>query len=324
MNVSNSTSPALTDEFFRALIIVEGVVKFLALSTNVAYILIVLRTKKMREKTLLYLNHAAVTNIFYLFILFIYTFGDRPATSMPDLNQALCSISELFWPFSNYIRAYSILLIAVYRYLATFHMNAFKLLNESTTILVSPILAVWFVCIVVPVSLKYSFNTRPSMYMCLDGNSSVYVDTILYFALNFLFMVMVPSALTMLIYVKIMRRLTAIKLRLWTSTVDETMGTDTTVSNGLSTLGRRNRDRRFAKQFALMCVSMILSAGLLALIWMRNVVPDYWDIFHYWRPIFRLLISISVSFIPVISIYFNPNRKRIFSQLIKFSSNSKS
>lgn len=130
-----------------------------------------------------------------------------PSTPDRVLNEILCSFSEIFWIFSIYIRMYSIFLIAVYRYLAVFKLIWYKKVNSSNFILLTPVFFIWFMSILLPIITKYLFNTKPHPVFCLDGNTMVFVDLIMYFIVNYSLMVFIPLVLVIMIYYKIILKL---------------------------------------------------------------------------------------------------------------------
>jgi hypothetical protein len=259
-------------------------------------------------------NHATLTNIFYVTIQFGYIFGNQPAFASPSLNAFLCSFSELFWPFSIYIRSYSIFLIALYRYVAVFRLNLFSKINSSYWYLLAPVVVIWTLSIAFPILFKYSFQTEPSEIFCFDGHLVIYEWTIIYYVLNELLNVVVPSVSIVAIYILILRKLRSLQHNLYSESVQNSENNlqSTPQSHGKK---EARKDRRFANQFLLMCLSIILSASFLSIIQLRHVIETYTTLFYYWRPVFRAFIELSMSIVPVIAIYYHPSRRRFLSRI---------
>jgi hypothetical protein len=300
----------------------------------------------LQKKTLLYVNHAVVTSSFYIIIQFGYMFGTTPKFPDASLNAFLCSFSEFFWPFSTYIRSYSILLIAVYRYLAVFKLNVFKKINSSYWYLCAPLLGIWLLAIAFPLLIKFSLQTSPSALFCLDGYSLLYERTILYFVFTQLLNVFVPSVSILTIYMVIYRKLTALKKNLNTkddrgenhdvNTLEQESPpvkatTVAAITNIASLMGatqlttRRpqtrtnqkdvNKEQRFANQFVLMCLSIILSGCIMSIFQLRNVIYNYSNLLYYWRPALRAAIEMVISLVPIIAIYYHPSRGRVLNKI---------
>lgn len=273
---------------------------------------------------MLYINHATVVNSFFGIMLTAYNFGNAPQTPSKVLNEILCSMSEILWSFVTYVRMYSILLISVYRLIAVFKVHWYKRLNESYVYLLIPIVLVWTVSFLFPIAAKYMFQTTSSAVFCLDGYTTIFINNLLYFIFNYFFMVIAPSTPIVAIYIKIILRLRSLASKVnpgaktksdLANTLTEystelTQKTNQTVTSQAESLNS-NKQRRFANQFILMCISVVSSLVILSVLTGRNLIPAYFTPpFFYLRPIFRIYISTSIMIIPIISLYFHPSRAK--------------
>jgi hypothetical protein len=295
MNSTENISNTSRDYLFDTLIQIDNLSNYLALLIHFAYYLLILTSAEIRTRSFLYVNHATITSSFFIISLFGYMFGNEPDFPDPTLNGILCSFSELFWPFAVYIRSYSILLIAIYRYLAVFKLNLFKKINSSLWYLTAPLLVAWTLSIVFPLLLKYSLQTTYSSIFCFDGYSPHYLITIVYFVLNNLLNVSLPSLAILIIYWRILSKLKHLKKNLNSSTKQNA-----------------NKESRFAHQFLLMSLSIIISGSVLSISQLRNVIYDYTNVLFYWRPVFRITRELSMSLVPVTAIFYHPRRDRVF------------
>jgi hypothetical protein len=96
-----------------------------------AYFLLLFVSSKIRQRTFLYVNHAIIVSTLNVLNIFAYVFGSQPNFEDQNLNKTLCTMGEIFWAFMLYQRTYSVLLIAMYRYLAVFKLTVYKKLNDS-------------------------------------------------------------------------------------------------------------------------------------------------------------------------------------------------
>ena len=140
--------------------------------------------------------------------------GGQPTFANATLNDVLCSMSEILWIFAIYIRMYSVLLIAIYRYLAVFHMRLFNRLNASWPHLLGPVVCVWLFSIACPVATKFAFRTRYSAVLCLDGFTTDVGDLVLYCVVNFSLMIALPALSSVAIYMIIVHKLHDINRKL--------------------------------------------------------------------------------------------------------------
>ena len=165
LNKTQTAAPI--DYLFKTLNTIDHASRYYCLFVHVVFFIVLAFSKYFHKRPMLYVNHATIVNCFYCISQTFYIFGDHPALGDETLNEIICSFSEIFWIFCIYIRMYSILLIAVYRYLAVFHLNLYKKLNESFIRLMVPLVLTWMVSIASPLISKYIFNTTHGYTLCL-------------------------------------------------------------------------------------------------------------------------------------------------------------
>ena len=204
---SNATNAAAYDAFFDISIKIDIGFRCSAVFIHFLFLVVLIFSPSLHKKTFLFANHATLVNSFYALSMFSYIWNDHPSFPSATLNDILCSISEIAWIFSSYIRAYSMLLLAIYRYLATFKINWFKKLNESNLYLWSLIVLVWLLSFALPLISKYSLGTRSSFVFCLDGWSTSSLNMIIYSIYTNITLILIPTICVIVIYVKISRKL---------------------------------------------------------------------------------------------------------------------
>ena len=310
------------DHLMIALLTIDHIVKYYGILIHLIFIIILISSKKLKTRNLLYVNHATITNSFYCIMLLIFTYDDHPKLQNEDVNNFLCSIFEISWIFSIYLRMYSILLISLYRYLAVFQINAFKKLNDSLVLLILPLVLIWSISISFPIITKNAFNTKSSYTFCLDGFSSILVNTVLYCVVNYLFMIIIPAITVILIYIKITFKLNKTKSKFRKSFKYENSSVNTiaTIENNKNQASSRTsntKQKRFANQFILMCSSLIASSFVHAIFSLRTLI-NYFVVFYYWRPVLRAYIIVVISMIPIITLYYHPNRSKLFRRIKAF------
>lgn len=70
-----------------------------------------------------------------------------------------------------------------------------------------------------------------------------------------------------------------------------------------------NKEKKFANQFLVLSFTVIASDLFLTIISLRSIMTDYWTIFIYWRPVFRILIIIALSLNPIIACYYSLSKE---------------
>ena len=357
---SNATATASIDYLFKFLNTIDTMSRIYSVAIHVIYVWVLIFSKTLKTRKMLYSNHATIVNSFYCLIQINYTFTDHPNTGNPNIDEALCTLSEVIWVFAIYIRMYSILLIAVYRYLAVFHINLYKKLNDSLLNTVSPVILVWVISVTLPLIAKFGFNTTHGYTNCLDGYSNDLRSVIQYFAFNYLLMLIIPSVFVFFIYIKIIIKLKNMKnkinnnnnLRETASAIESiiranhsvpvstavskisnvskankfvhdhaipviTVNTISAYSKGITTGTSINKQQRFANQFIFMCIIVIACGIAHSIFSSRALIPNYFVVLYYWRPVLKFYLMVVLSCIPFISMYYHPSRPKIIETIKK-------
>lgn len=197
------------------------------------------------------------------------------------------------------MRMFSILLIAVHRYIATFKPDLFRRINRSNLLIGLMILGSWVLAIVLNVIDKYAFSTTYSITFCLDGFSPVWLNSLLYATYFVTLSMFVPGTAIVVIYVLINRKLKTLTKNL---TGSQKFQLDS------------EREKRFANQFVLMCLSVVLNICGLSIFSVRTLVPDYFAVFYYVRPCVRSFVLVMTSLVPILSFAFNPYVKHLLKR----------
>lgn len=343
----NLTASLVLSSPYEFLFQIDTICRWYGITIFILFALILFFSKKMHTRVYLYINHCVLVSVVYCFMMFVYLFGNYPNFQDKLLNEVLCYMSEIAWIFGIYIRTYSILLIAIQRYLAVFKISLFKKLNSSLFYLIAPLIFIWLFSLLMPIITKYSFNTKASAIFCLDGYSLVFSDTISYIVVNYTLMVIIPSIITLVIYYLIIRKLSILDKKIGVvaslSSNQDELATNNNiktpiVSNHTSLSRRKDQDsntnstpsqikninevrmhskknHRFAKQFLLMCFTVIASSIVHTIFSLRSVIPDFFIIFYYWRPVLRSYLIIVISLIPIITIYYHPSRHQVIKKI---------
>lgn len=321
LNVTNNNNNI--DYLFEVLIRLDHVFRYLSVLIHLIYFAVFLFSKDLHKKHLIFVNHACLVSSIYCIITFFFIFGDTPNLGNQIINDIVCSIIEIGWIFSSYIRMYSILLIAIYRYFAVFNQGVYKKISSSYLHIFGLISVVWLISIALPLISKYIFQTKVSPFLCLDGFSTLFSNTLLYFIFNYFFMIIGPSFLIVYLYGMIIKRLKELGLRVNNHLVFKVFEKSQTSrikveSKTVSEIKNVKKQQKFANQFILMCFSVIASSIVLSIFTLRNVIPNFVRVFYYWRPLFRIYILSAISIIPIIGLLYHPNRNFIFKKFDQF------
>lgn len=297
--VINSSSSTGSGQSFMAINYVDFGFRCSALLVYILYIMSYIKNKNLKAKPLILLNHVNFIYFLNMALLVSYINTRFPNTRDPAANRVLCVMTEFAWMILKYIKVYSLLVLAVYRYLAVFHIGWYKKLNERLVYLLALIGVSWLLCVIMSVVLKYAFGTTYSIYFCTDGYSDELMNSILYYVVNSLVSSVLPLAANFIIYVKIYVRIR--------DQIEHTQN------------DHNSKTLRFAKQFfvlnivVLLTVMCSLSLDFILVISYRPQFAHLWASLAYVRPLLRITCILLQAFIPVISLYFLPRSTGLFS-----------
>lgn len=339
MNSSTSNSEILTYILNYGSIALN----FLTLSLCLAYSLFIFIFKKLRKRQYLYMNHANLCGIVYAAMAAGYSINPYPNFTQPELNLQICLMSEILWIFGKYIRMYSIILVAVYRFIAIFKFNWYRKLNTSYVYLCTPIVLVWLWSLVLPLASKYIFGTsinKNNSFYCLDGYSKSSKAVLSYFFFNYTFMLFLPTAGIVFMYIRIMQRLNDTRFRLRKIRITNriydicmlrSIQTAASMVLSSSNCAIRNRkkanqarlesknkkERNFANQFLVMCTLMVFTAIGWSVYQLRNMIPEFFTVWVNWRIVIRIWCALMLTAIPITTVYFIPRQRGFFKFCIK-------
>lgn len=301
-----------------------------SVAMHVAYLLLAAFVRDLR--ILIFINHAILANSFYPLSCLIFSFVDPNTISNVQIVRVLCSFFEIFWPFSIYSRMYAILLIAIHRYLAVFKPDLFKRMNASTLFQATPILIVWSISISLSLICKHVFSTTYSLTNCLNGFSQVWVKSLLQALFFISFSLLIPSVGIISLYAIIARKLRRVVRNLHSFKKKQPERHPNRTNRAVvasffpntrrlvSSTRRLSRQREMncANQFIMMCLTVVLANFAIATSNLRGVIPNYFTIMFYWRPVLRCLIMIMSAMLPILSVYYK--RRKLLTLAAKHNS----
>lgn len=318
---------AKTDYNYLAFEQMDNVFKFISLFLHVVYLLLLVISSHTRRRQLLFVNHAIIVSFVYSLILLAFVFRDKPNFDSAHLNELICTISEIVWSLSYFARMYSILLIAVYRYIATYKLSLFKRINKSRINLAVWIVLMWVVSIGLSLTAKFAFSTTYGETMCLDGQSTYLVNSLLNFLFKLVLSVIIPGTLILVLNGLILKKLKSFGVTSGLAQINTQLAL---VSNNYNSSSNRvhigdliSRERRFhmrsearfSHQFTILGICVIVNSCVFSFFQLRSLLPNYNTTkLNHVRIVSRMLNSAALCFLPAFSLYFHPFRDR----LVKF------
>ena len=269
------------------------------------------------------MHHVNIVSFFYV-IHYVAYFNQRTVKIGTHLGGVLCQISEFIWGIQKFLRTYSILLLAIYRYLAVYQINYYRKLNNKPIYMFISIGFIWFISILITLILKLSFKSSYSVYFCSPGYSDVILNIILYFIIVNILCNILPISVVVIFYILISNQLKLNRKNLndhfisslKMSKIDPVVESNCKC-NSPPVSDHMNRvkliELKFAKQMILINIFNIISSAFSILVNFQMVLAAH-ESFNYLdefflelRPLFRGIFLVCQTFIPVLSILYNPD-----------------
>lgn len=313
MNIShsnlNSTNSSVTPNIFGFMNDIDNASRMILLATHTLYLFIVIFFKEFQKVS--YFNMTHINIIGFLTGIHYCLWINKKFPTFDDikLNEILCSVSEVVWAVFKYARAYSILVLAVYRYIAVYRAKSFSQISRSIVYAVLSSVLVWLVSGIIFLIAKYSGQSYPGLIICYDGYALTRTNTIIYYVITSLLGFVLPIVLVCFFYFKIQSKLNKLSHNLHHEMQNPQLG---------RMKDRTQKEKKLAVHFILINLLEILSCVFLMLLTVCNLVPNFNDNYYYLRQLCRILNNISQSFIPLISIYFHQSNIR-FRNMIFFT-----
>lgn len=288
-------------------------IRFLSVFVHIVYALIVFNVKKLRNCSYLLMHHVNLVSFFYVlhFMAFInhrtLLFGN-----MVILEKVMCTISELIWSIFRYLRTYSILLLAIYRYISVHNIQLLRKIKSKKNLLLI-IFSTWLLCTILTLILKFSLRTTYSVFFCSPGfSNSIILILINFIIANFIANVL-PTILVLFFYVSISRKINQTRSNLKKRMTNNKVSDPNLSSHGSKDLCKtKDTELKFARQFFLINLISILASILSIFVNFLMVLAAHENfcfldiLFKEFRPIIRALFLMCQSFIPILSIFYNP------------------
>ena len=212
MNTSNPTDNTsfLATSLNQSVNYIDYAVRIYDLIIHIIYFSYILLKKncELRSRTYLFLHNINISTFTISLIYVLYINNRAPSFANDTLNAVLCELTELFWSLIKYGRVFSLLLLAIYRYIGCFYVQLFKKINSKLIYIYGLISISWIVSIIIPTIFKFALNTTHSIYFCTEGYAPDRInDSIIYYVVNTFLSSVVPTAFIIILYIKIYSKL---------------------------------------------------------------------------------------------------------------------
>jgi hypothetical protein len=316
--------------------------RILSVIVHLSYLAAVFRIKKLRKKSYIFINNFMFANFAYCSIYIFTIKNEKPNFSYDYLNHALCTIASIIWPIFKFTRFYSILLVSIHRFIAVFYISLFKTINSSKQNIIICISFVWLLAISLFFITKYLFDTTYGVNNCHDGYSEELIDSLSYYFVTTLLGTAIPTILVVVLYILIYKKLTKIyqklsgndELRSHNNIFNkrESLSIDnvkplvlhnlrkcqkmtkkscikspnasSTSSSQTTTITSKTTQSKFANQFLMINLFLVISFSASSISGMRNIKDSFNYDYYILIKIMRIINILSCNLIPIFSLMY--------------------
>lgn len=351
--LSNSTNITNnTDELTHTLLIIDQCIRVYVLLVHVVYFIIVLRVKEFRAISFILVHHVNFVGFLFALLYCLYINSTLPNTGYLKIDRVLCTASEITWALIKYMQSNSLLMVATHRYLGVFKINLYRKLNKSRSRIIIVIGSMWLIALLLVISSKFIFDTKPGKVFCFDGFSAHLENSIYYLFFPGVIGVLLPNVTLIVFYIRIFTKLNRLALKTGRKRQSNFIRTDTSdqssdlskikstqekaqsfksfqlsikrkLSNDFLSTKYRNKnepkDKRGERSRAKMLITMSITITLISLSFLfmstANIFVHFKDKWLKCALIGRIITLLLQSLIPIFSLIFHPAVSKFFSTL---------
>jgi hypothetical protein len=199
---ANINEPNQTVQLFFPIDYADNTIRSASVIVHLLYFVSITFLKEFQSKNIFFLHHVNLVSLLFCLHYAFYINSKFPNFDSPVVNDVLCKMSEFTWIMLNFLRMYSLLALAIYRYIAVHHIQLFRKIKLFWILMM--IGSSWIVSMVLSLLLKFSLSTTYSKWYCTDGFNEDINMTIVYYVLRTLLGTVLPSFTILYLYKKIL------------------------------------------------------------------------------------------------------------------------
>jgi hypothetical protein len=303
INGSNKSSPSAGIIQQQIPPIIDAGFRVFDVLAHAIYFAFLIFYKELRTIPMFSMNHINMIGLLTGIHYCIWIPWNSPSTGNAQINALLCTISEVFWALSKFARGYAILVLAIYRFVAVFRPNLFKKLVKSWRFtLFSNICMVWLVSAIIYMIPKFWNNTTYGPNLCIDGYSPISANSINYYIFTAILGYLLPTILTIGIYILIRMRLGRMGSRL------DRVGPTSSITEAAKSANAmiRQKERRLAQQMFIINFLALGACIFIVFFQLNSLLGTLTSQLTYIRQLLRIGIVSCQAFVPIVSLIYSP------------------
>lgn len=269
--------------------------------TNTIYFILFAISKETKKLSYFHVHHINFIGLLQAVLVAAWSFTPYLSFESIILNSILCYFSEILYGTLKNARAYAMMILALFRFIAVFKINLYKKISNSWYFLFVSALFSWVGSFLLFFIAKYSTGSTSSR-ICVDGFNADQNMLYAYFSSMSILGFIIPSLIVFIIYFLIQNELKQKSKRI------AAPESSTTTANDSKTVRKRNKkEKRLLVQLLLINMLKIMSFVMIFFLTMPRSVffSDPYSIACFSGTL-SCLNSFSLAAIPVIKIYFHP------------------
>lgn len=178
----------------------DNISRCILLGSHVFYFVLVLILKEFQNVSYFNVHHINLIGLFTGIHYCVWINKYSPFFINIDIIHTWCTLAEACWAILKYARTYSILVLALYRYLTVFKENKSYKFIYSFKFCFLIAFSVWLISALIYFVTKYVTNAEPGLILCFDGYSSTEAQSIIYFIVTSLVGLVLPILIEICLY----------------------------------------------------------------------------------------------------------------------------
>ncbi|CAF0729871.1 unnamed protein product [Brachionus calyciflorus] len=314
-------SSNITENFEFSLTNLDYIVRFLNLFAQLFYVIAIVYLKDLQALPLVPMHHTNLIGLINAIHYCLWIISNQPDLRNDTLNEIFCSVSEATWGITKYARAYSILVVAIYRLIGVTRLTLYKKITNSKFAICS-IIIVWFLSAFIFLVAKYSTQTTHGKIYCYDGYSPNLIQNLIYYLLTSLFGYALPLILVIIFYVIIQIKLIKISKNLnftETHSKPSSVEPDDSTRNNKETKKsvkhgkihkkfHHKKEKKLAHQFIIINFLEFGSMVAFMMLSLNNIYPILNLNYYFLRQLLRIVNLSFQTAIPIMSLLYHPHK----------------
>ena len=274
------------------------------LVANIIYFVVLILNRKANKLSYMHMHHINLIGLFQGLLIVGWSMSRYFNVQDEQVNSVLCFVSEILWGILKHIRAYSVMILAMFRYCAVFHNLIYKKISSSSKYIFLAVLIAWLFPSAVFFITKYATQSISNDMYCLDGDSKSLTMIYIYFSVASVIGFIIPTIVVCIIYGRIRSELQKRYKRL--KIIEMICPFNSNSSSSINQNERIKRNKRLMNQVILINLLEIISFFNIVILTIpiQDLLQNF-DL-NTFNLVLGSLNNFILAVIPFVTLYFMP------------------